>query len=253
MSIALHTRSVTLSQKRRRWKRPAHACGTSTSAIRSRSASARRRTSSRPSSGRCATATIHMDRPQGFPPAREAVAAEYTANGFPVSPDRVFITAGTSEGIELTLSAIVESGGEVLVPMPTYPLYTAVLAKLDAQREVLPPGFDARVDAGSGSSEEPRDAGDARARRDRPEQPDRRRVPHRDADARCSISRTSTGCRFSRTRSMAISDSTARSPRTACSIPTRPSSPSRACRRRIWRRDGAPAGWRSAARRALTM
>src|SRR5206468_6354307 len=26
-----------------------------------------------------------------------------------------------------------ESGGDVLVPMPTYPLYTAVLAKLDAR------------------------------------------------------------------------------------------------------------------------
>jgi alanine-synthesizing transaminase len=69
----------------------------------------------------------------GIPAAREAVAAEYTANGFPVSADRVFVTAGTSEGIELTLSAIVEAGGEVLVPMPTYPLYTAVLAKLDAK------------------------------------------------------------------------------------------------------------------------
>jgi alanine-synthesizing transaminase len=45
----------------------------------------------------------------------------------------VFITAGTSEGIELTLSAVVDAGGEVLVPMPTYPLYTAVLAKLDAR------------------------------------------------------------------------------------------------------------------------
>jgi alanine-synthesizing transaminase len=61
----------------------------------------------------------------GIPAAREAVAAEYTANGFPVSADRVFITAGTSEGIELTLSAVVDGGGEVLVPMPTYPLYTA--------------------------------------------------------------------------------------------------------------------------------
>ena len=68
----------------------------------------------------------------GIPAAREAVAAEYTTNGFPVSADRVFITAGTSEGIELTLSAVVDAGGEVLVPMPTYPLYTAVLAKLDA-------------------------------------------------------------------------------------------------------------------------
>ena len=68
----------------------------------------------------------------GILPAREAVAAEYTSKGFPVSADRVFITAGTSEGIELTLSAVVDGGGEVLVPMPTYPLYTAVLAKLDA-------------------------------------------------------------------------------------------------------------------------
>lgn len=69
----------------------------------------------------------------GIPAAREAVAAEYTANGFPVSADRVFVTAGTSEGIELALSAVVDAGGEVLVPMPTYPLYTAVLAKLDAK------------------------------------------------------------------------------------------------------------------------
>jgi aspartate/methionine/tyrosine aminotransferase len=50
-----------------------------------------------------------------------------------VSAERVFITAGTSEGIELTLNAIVDEGGEVLVPMPTYPLYTAVLAKIGAR------------------------------------------------------------------------------------------------------------------------
>ncbi len=45
----------------------------------------------------------------------------------------MFITAGTSEGIELVLNAVVEDDGEVLVPMPTYPLYTAVLAKLGAK------------------------------------------------------------------------------------------------------------------------
>jgi alanine-synthesizing transaminase len=69
----------------------------------------------------------------GIPVAREAVAVEYTRNGFPIAADRVFITAGTSEGIELALGAVVDAGGEVLVPMPTYPLYTAVLAKLDAK------------------------------------------------------------------------------------------------------------------------
>jgi alanine-synthesizing transaminase len=75
----------------------------------------------------------HYGPSAGIPAAREAVAHEYTSNGFPVSADRVFITAGTSEGIELALSALVDDGGEVLVPMPTYPLYTAVLAKLSAR------------------------------------------------------------------------------------------------------------------------
>ncbi len=69
----------------------------------------------------------------GIAPAREAVAQEYTKNGFPMTADRVCLTAGTSEGIELALSALVDPDDEVLVPMPTYPLYTAVLAKLGAQ------------------------------------------------------------------------------------------------------------------------
>jgi len=69
----------------------------------------------------------------GIAPARDAVAAEYTRRGWPVSSNRVFITAGTSEGIELVLSALVDPGGEVLVPTPTYPLYTAVLAKIGAR------------------------------------------------------------------------------------------------------------------------
>jgi alanine-synthesizing transaminase len=68
----------------------------------------------------------------GIPEARDAVAADYTSNGFPVSADRVFVTAGTSEGIELALNALVDEQGEVLVPLPTYPLYTAVLAKIGA-------------------------------------------------------------------------------------------------------------------------
>jgi aspartate/methionine/tyrosine aminotransferase len=68
----------------------------------------------------------------GILEAREAVAADYTARGVATSPDRVLITAGTSEGIELTLSALADAGDEVLVPSPTYPLYTAVLAKIGA-------------------------------------------------------------------------------------------------------------------------
>ena len=71
----------------------------------------------------------------GIAPAREAVAAEWSGRGFPVDPDRVLITAGTSEGIELALTALANPGDGVLVPMPTYPLYTAVLAKIGAEAQ----------------------------------------------------------------------------------------------------------------------
>jgi aspartate/methionine/tyrosine aminotransferase len=69
----------------------------------------------------------------GIAPAREAVAADYTAKGVPTSPDRVLITTGTSEAIDLVLNALVDEGDEVLVPLPTYPLYTAVIAKIGAE------------------------------------------------------------------------------------------------------------------------
>jgi aspartate/methionine/tyrosine aminotransferase len=69
----------------------------------------------------------------GILPAREGVAADYARQGVDVSPDRVLITTGTSEGIELTLNALVDEGDDVLVPTPTYPLYTAVLAKIGAR------------------------------------------------------------------------------------------------------------------------
>jgi alanine-synthesizing transaminase len=69
----------------------------------------------------------------GIPAAREAVSAECHRRGMPVTADRVVITAGTSEGIELALTTLAGSGDEVLVPVPTYPLYTAVLAKIGAR------------------------------------------------------------------------------------------------------------------------
>src|SRR3954463_8404989 len=69
----------------------------------------------------------------GILPAREAVAAECLQRGMPMTPDRVVITSGTSEGIELALTAMAGPGDEVLIPVPTYPLYTAVLAKIGAR------------------------------------------------------------------------------------------------------------------------
>ena len=79
------------------------------------------------------------DGSNGYTPAagiwkvREAVAAAYSASGATIAPDRVILTSGTSEGIELVLSVLVNPGDEVLIPVPTYPFYTASLTKLGAR------------------------------------------------------------------------------------------------------------------------
>ena len=65
--------------------------------------------------------------------ARVAVVREFESRGLSVDPDRVVLTAGASEGIDLALSVILDRDDEVLVSVPTYPLYTAVLAKLGAR------------------------------------------------------------------------------------------------------------------------
>ncbi len=44
----------------------------------------------------------------------------------------VFVTAGVSEAVEMCLTALVNPGEDVLAPSPEYPLYSAVLAKLDS-------------------------------------------------------------------------------------------------------------------------
>ena len=74
----------------------------------------------------------------GIMAAREAVANEYSSCGLEMTADRVVLTSGTSEGIELALSVIVDRNDEVLIPVPTYPFYTATLTKLGAKAVYYP-------------------------------------------------------------------------------------------------------------------
>jgi alanine-synthesizing transaminase len=69
----------------------------------------------------------------GLLEAREAIAAENTGRGWPITADRIVTTMGSSEGIDFALTAIADAGDEVLIPRPTYPLYTAILHKIGAR------------------------------------------------------------------------------------------------------------------------
>jgi len=63
---------------------------------------------------------------QGLQQAREAIAARESARGaIGAHADNVFIGNGVSELIDLTLRALLNSGEEVLLPSPDYPLWSA--------------------------------------------------------------------------------------------------------------------------------
>ncbi len=73
---------------------------------------------------------------KGIFPAREAVAMQQQERGVRgVTAENVFMGNGVSELIDLTLRALLNSGDEVLVPSPDYPLWTAAV-NLNAGRAV---------------------------------------------------------------------------------------------------------------------
>src|SRR5215813_1841010 len=67
----------------------------------------------------------------GLRQAREAIAQYATELGTETSPNDVVTSAGASEGAELVLTALVNPGDEVLLPAPGYPIYPAIITKLD--------------------------------------------------------------------------------------------------------------------------
>jgi alanine-synthesizing transaminase len=81
---------------------------------------------------------------KGIFPAREAVVMQQQERGVRgVSAEEVFIGNGVSELIDLALRALLNSGDEVLVPSPDYPLWTAAV-NLNSGRAVHYPCRSAR-------------------------------------------------------------------------------------------------------------
>jgi alanine-synthesizing transaminase len=72
----------------------------------------------------------YQPRPFGLPDARAAVAADYARRGFDVAPERIVLTASTSEAYSLLFKLLCDPGDEVLVPRPSYPLFEH-LTRLD--------------------------------------------------------------------------------------------------------------------------
>jgi len=65
---------------------------------------------------------------RGLFSARKAIMQDFQSKGvMDVDIDDVFIGNGVSELISMSLQALLDTGDEVLIPMPDYPLWTAVV------------------------------------------------------------------------------------------------------------------------------
>ncbi|HEY8091453.1 MAG TPA: pyridoxal phosphate-dependent aminotransferase [Polyangiaceae bacterium] len=71
----------------------------------------------------------------GLASAREAVARDLSAHGPAVEASRVVLTASTSEAYAFVFKLLCDPGDEVLVPVPSYPLFEH-LARLEGVRAV---------------------------------------------------------------------------------------------------------------------
>ncbi len=61
--------------------------------------------------------------PLGLEAARAAAAADFVRRGYPVPPERVFLSASTSEAYAYLFKLLADPGDEILVPAPGYPLF----------------------------------------------------------------------------------------------------------------------------------
>ncbi|HET9832143.1 MAG TPA: pyridoxal phosphate-dependent aminotransferase [Vicinamibacterales bacterium] len=73
----------------------------------------------------------YQPQPLGLLEARRAVSADYARRGVTVSADRIVLTSSTSEAYSLLFKLLTDTGDEVLVPRPSYPLFDH-LTQLDA-------------------------------------------------------------------------------------------------------------------------
>jgi alanine-synthesizing transaminase len=84
-------------------------------------------------------AAVYVPEPQGLLEARQAVSADYARRGAHVDPQRILLTASTSEAYALLFKLLCDPGDGVLVPRPSYPLfeYLAGLESLEVVRYPL--------------------------------------------------------------------------------------------------------------------
>lgn len=85
-----------------------------------------------------ARGTRYDPDPRGVLSAREAVAAYYRERGLVCDPSRTFLSASTSEAYAWLFKLLCDPGDTVLVPTPSYPLFSYLAGLEHARVETYP-------------------------------------------------------------------------------------------------------------------
>ena len=86
----------------------------------------------------------YQPNPRGLLSAREAISRYYEEKGIGVDPSNLFLTASTSEAYSLLFKLICDTGDQILIPQPSYPLFD-YLSRLD---DVVPVCYRLNYDLG---------------------------------------------------------------------------------------------------------
>ena len=77
----------------------------------------------------------------GLPALRERIARHYRDTyGVAISPGRVVVTTGSSAGFVLVFLAILDTGGRIALPSPSYPAYRNIMRALGVKAVTLESG-----------------------------------------------------------------------------------------------------------------
>jgi aspartate/methionine/tyrosine aminotransferase len=80
--------------------------------------------------------------PKGLLPARRAVAAYYAPRKIRISPDDMILTTSTSEAYSYVFRTLCNPGDEILVPAPSYPLFSFLADIQDVKLARYPLVYD---------------------------------------------------------------------------------------------------------------
>ena len=93
---------------------------------------------------RTAGAAAYEPTARGLEQARTAVSEWHARRGRPAAPERILLTASTSEAYAFLFKLLADPGEHVLVPRPSYPLFDYLAALEGVRASAYPLNYDDR-------------------------------------------------------------------------------------------------------------